>query len=577
MTGSTLLRAAILLVGSTLPAVAAEWTEYRSGPFHVFSNAGDKAARERLTELEQFRFAFGAIYGKKDLKTTWPVHFVLFANQKEYSPYALPGAFVDGRAATLAAWTADTPLPADMRRALGRLLMEANCNRIPAEIEAALLDLFSTLRVQATHITLGEPPPAAQRTKAWAKLHLFATNPDYAGRLRVFLSNLEQGGDEGLASRNAFDKPKAALDKLVDSYFAAGKFETSSSSGFAINPQKDYVEVRMGKEPPNVLFGDLLLAAGKPSEAKAMYAAVTSLEAQEGLGLVAIADKNTAEAYKLLDAATTAKTKNARAWMAFGMIDPNPGKAAGFMSEATTLNPAWAEPWVRLARLETSKTRIAFHWKQAATRAPRNAEYWLTYANAALDANLFADAGKAWTLAERAAASPAERERIHDLRLQTEDQRAEFEAAERKRAADEKVRELEDLKSRARSEIRTAEQAANQRLTEKAGGAPVPLAMEQWWSETSGDNQIIGMLENVDCAKGAVRLAVRVEKKVSYVLVKDLSTVPLKGAAALGCGAQKPAREVAVGFTPKSDTKTGTVGEALSIEFKETAKATAKP
>jgi hypothetical protein len=236
------------------------------------------------------------------------------------------------------------------------------------------------------------------------------------------------------------------------------------------------------------------------------------------------------------------------------------------------LNPLWAEPWVRLAKLETAKGRIAFDWKQAATRNPRNSEYWVRYAETAIEANLFAEAGKAWTLAERAGAGPAERERIHELRMKTEEQRAEFEAAERKRAADERVRELEDLKSRARAEVHAAEEAANRRLSDKAGGAPVPKAVEQWFSETAGDNQVIGVLENVDCSKGAVRLAIRVDKKLSYVLVRDLATVPLKGAAALGCGVQKPAREVAVGYTAKADPKTGTIGDALSIEFKELEK-----
>ena len=37
-------------------AFAADWIEYRSGPFHVVSDAGDRAARERLTQLEQVRF-----------------------------------------------------------------------------------------------------------------------------------------------------------------------------------------------------------------------------------------------------------------------------------------------------------------------------------------------------------------------------------------------------------------------------------------------------------------------------------------------------------------------------------------
>src|SRR5579862_5514954 len=74
------------------PAAAADrWTEYRSGPFHVFSASGDRAARERLTEMEQLRYVLGQLLGasslpsatsggKNELDTVWPIDLVLFSN-----------------------------------------------------------------------------------------------------------------------------------------------------------------------------------------------------------------------------------------------------------------------------------------------------------------------------------------------------------------------------------------------------------------------------------------------------------------------------------------------------------------
>ena len=61
------LRTALALVLLASSASAADWTEYRFGPFRVVSNAGDKAARERLTEMEQTRFVLGNLLGKTDL------------------------------------------------------------------------------------------------------------------------------------------------------------------------------------------------------------------------------------------------------------------------------------------------------------------------------------------------------------------------------------------------------------------------------------------------------------------------------------------------------------------------------
>jgi len=240
------------LAASTLHA--AGWTEYRSGPFHVFSNASDRVARERLTEMEQIRYVLGGMLkgasGRdtsiNQLDSVWPIDLVLFANAREYGPNALPSPFVEGGSAILSAGSAEMPQPLDWRRDLVRRLIEDNAGRMPQAIETALCDLFSTVQVNATRITLGTPPPAGvltgDRLRAWAKIQYLATNPDYAGRLRIFLNNLQQGGEESVASRNAFDISIDDLEKRVDAYTRAGKFETASLSGFAINPNRDFVE-----------------------------------------------------------------------------------------------------------------------------------------------------------------------------------------------------------------------------------------------------------------------------------------------------------------------------------------------
>ncbi len=56
------------------------------GPFRVISNAGDRPARERLTEMEQTRHVLAGMLGKTDLQTVWPIVLVLFPNQKKLIP-----------------------------------------------------------------------------------------------------------------------------------------------------------------------------------------------------------------------------------------------------------------------------------------------------------------------------------------------------------------------------------------------------------------------------------------------------------------------------------------------------------
>ena len=144
-------------------------------------------------------------------------------------------AFVEGGSATLGAWTADTPLPRDLLRALTLLLVGDNAGRMPESIQTALCDLFSTIDVKGTKVLLGAPLPSGElppdRMRAWAKMQLLATNPDYSGKIRVYLNNLQQGGDEDLAARNAFGMTPAKLNELVDAYLRAGKFTAAPAIG----------------------------------------------------------------------------------------------------------------------------------------------------------------------------------------------------------------------------------------------------------------------------------------------------------------------------------------------------------
>ena len=183
------MRLAICVVLLTGPAWAADrWVEYRVGPFHVLSNAGDKASREKLNQMEQLRYALGTELGKtglgkNGLETVWPIDLVLLANQHEYMAHAPGKPFIDGGSATLSAWSADTPLPREWLRALARLLIDENAGRMPDAIETALCDLFSINSGERDEgkvcALLPEGELQKDRLRAWAKMQMLATLPDY--------------------------------------------------------------------------------------------------------------------------------------------------------------------------------------------------------------------------------------------------------------------------------------------------------------------------------------------------------------------------------------------------------------
>ena len=328
------------------PVFGADWVEYRSGPFHVFSDAGDRHAREALTQLEQLRFVLGATLGgassatlgTRELTPVWPINLILFAHQKDYAPHALPMPLVDGGASTLAAWSADvgkdTELPHDLLRAITERLIEDNSARLPQEIETGLGDLLATLQLKdATKVYIGAPLASGEisgdRLRMWAKLQMLTTQPEFAGKLRVYLNNLQQTSEEDAASRNAFDMTAAKLKERADAYFRAGKFEAAPVSGKAIAPNRDFIEKEVAKTKGKTGMEDFL----------------AELDAQ----------------------GRTFSPGSPRALLAENTLES--------LDAAAESNKRWAEPYVKMAALENDTARKIADLKKAASLAPRNPDY----------------------------------------------------------------------------------------------------------------------------------------------------------------------------------------------------------
>ena len=508
------LRTAFLIALLASSAFAADWTEYRIGPFRVVSNAGDRAARERLTQMEQTRHVLAGMLGKTDLETVWPIVLVLFPNQKEYGPHALPQPFVPGGSSDLSAWTADTPQPLDWRREIVRRLIADNAGLLSGVTVAALEDLFSTIEVNATRVKLGAPLPAGvlppDRLRAWAKIQLLATTPEYAGRFRVYLSNLQQGNEESVAARNGFDLTLAELNRRVDAYFRAGVFEASPVFGEALNPNRDFIEKRLPKSDVDDWLAELQ-AAGKtfpPASPRGLLAAGTAVA----------------------------------------------------LEQAAKENPRWAEPHVRLAAIETNPLVKVSRLKEATRLEPQNSVYWQALAEAQTAAKQPIDAAKSWVSAERTARSDTDRARIHQIAQDAEQRRIDAEIAAKKREADERAADLQRVKDNAAAEIRAAEARANREQGGlKSGATPVPFA------QIYGAETVTGTLVSVDCLNGQRRLTIQNAKSAVKVLIRGTDGL---NPADFACGAQKPARQVMVVHDAKPDAKLGTIGNVTTYELR---------
>jgi hypothetical protein len=513
-----------------------KWLRIRTGPFEILSSAGEAGARQRALEAEQLRHVFATITGVKEPVAVWPIRVLLRKG-------AVPGGISASRDSYLSQAAPNVPLSADWKKGCTRILLDSNVNRMPAGIESGLIALLSTVEVKGTFLTIGAPPPPAERTRDWARLEMLATDPELSVHLRVFLYNVTQGADLDAAYRNAFEKRPAEMEKRVDAYFAAGDFKPLPFPGRALS------EHDLTVREVDALEGKAAMADLDGTEAA--YRGLPAPLREEGLGWLAERAGHAAGARKNYEDATKAASKNARAWAGTGTREA--------LVKATELNPLWPEPWRLLAALEKEPAPKIAALRKAATLARRDAELWAALAMALQNNNQYSEGARAWTAAEVAATSEQERDRLRQERRDIETKRVEFEAAERSRIAEEQARDLQRVKDQSMSAIRAAEAKANSEM-QKSG--PKPTKAEEWWDDATGPREkVTGKLERVECLRSGSRWIILTDQGKRLTLrIADPGKIVLTGEAhkTMGCGPQKPAPRVSVEYAK---------GELKAVEF----------
>ena len=550
-----------------LPLVALaddRWISFQSGPFEIVSDASPKTARETLVRFEQLRNALGQLTGDDNLTTPEPLRVIVFKSAKESAPYQALPPVVRGRDRYAIVLAAGLPPSAAVNRETARLLLESNTARMPAAIENGLLALFSTIEVNGIRTTLGKPVPAAERTKDWALVDMLATDPEYYGKLRVIIYNLRRGVDAEAAYRNAVGKSPAEIAKLADQFLAASHFQTAEVSARPMS-ERDFPEKPVEPAAARLALADLLLPAlSQPAYEKMIQEKINVPEAWEGLGLLASRAGQTAAARTDFAKSIEAGSQSAAAYIEYARVEPDKSKARAALEKATKVNPKLAEPYALLAERESDLDRRIQDLQSAVKLDTRHAEWWQALAESYLAEHNYGDAAKAWRSAEQAATNDRDRDRFRQARVSIEQQRLDYEAAERRRQEAEKQRELERLKAEARAELHAAETKAN-----KGARAPSAEKVVPWWEGPKPDGHARGILQQVDCLGKQARLTVQTDdKKTVKLLIPDSSQVAILGGGeqTLGCGRVKP-RRVSIEYFPKTNAKLATTGEVATIEF----------
>lgn len=530
----------LLFCATTLLAADSRYTLFRYGAFEVYSDQGDREGRELLNELEQLRNAVGTLIGKQDPEAVWPIRII-----HTKKPLA-PPQWKLGRDAYMASFSTLSP---ELRASLVRLLLDDAARRMPESWELGLISLLSTLEVKGTRVTIGAPP--GTKTRDWSRVHMLTVDPQYSGKLRVLLAGLQQGVDQETAYRNAFEQTPEQVEKNLNAYIEAGKYEAAPFASRTLDPKRQFYAREVDAAKAAQVEGDLLLASGDMKAAADRYRAAKD---NDGLALA------TGDATLLAGAST------ARALVEQARIKSTPAAARrAALMRASELNKRWATPFVLLAELESDSARKVVHLKKAAELQPRSAQAWEALAVEQEKAGLFADAGKSWGAAERASQDSTEATRIRAARSRSQELRVQAEIAAKEEERRKQEQELNDLRNRALADIRKAEARAN------AGQKPLdPNAKLDWYEEEKPAARVTGSLLRIDCMAKRAKLFLKTPGEGTLtLLIADPGKVAIAGGqTSLGCGPQKPVRTVVVLHNGKADKKLATSGEVLSVEFR---------
>jgi tetratricopeptide (TPR) repeat protein len=512
-----------------------------------------------MVRFEQFRAALGQIVGEDDLQAPLPLRIFVFKNAQGWTSAA---PLTEGRDHFCIVLSEKSPVTPEIYSELTRLFLKSNTTQMPPAFERGLIAFFSTFEVSGIRITAGKPP--AQPDLDWARIHLMVADPDYYGKIRVLLYNLRHGVADDPAYRNAFGKSAAEVEAAARQHFAAGNFQTTRLPSRPM-AEADFPERQVSATEIGLARGDLLLGAPSAAEYRKLLAGHEKIpEAEEGLGLLALAGHQTGDAHNYFEAAVEAHSTSARCYIEYAKLETDRDKAEDALLKAAGINPKLAEPFALMAARDTDPRKRLMHWKTATERDPRNTSYWRSLAETYLDENNYGEAGKAWHSAEQAATDPAEREKFHRARMLVEQQRLDHEEADKRREAEENAREIEKLKKQALADLHKAE-AKYSDPTPLGAGKAVP-----WWEGPKPGGRVSGTLKQVDCLpKQQARLSI---EDSSHKLVKLLVADPAKvvytgtGEVSLGCGAQKT-RRITVEYFPKANARLATAGEVATIEF----------
>ncbi len=553
---SFFLLAVLLSQFSSVSSAAAKgrWTELNIGSFYVDSEGDAAQSRDILTQLEQLRWVLGGLLESKDLPSVWPIRIILTRNEKTNPTSGNEPKFVWQNAQYLLV-VPDSHIPLDQ---VAGIFLDANTPLLSPEVESGIRQLFSTLQARGSRVEWGAPPPHPDL--AWARMQLFATKFDYGASFHIFLTALKGGSDMAAAERNAFGKSGAVLEAEAAANLQASQWQAVPVSGRPLDPKRDFGEHSIEDVIADVYLADSRLPKDPKSAAPAYQAAVAAGGAAATLGyegLAAVAKLDDQDPKSFLDDAIRAGSRSAPVYVAAAEELPD-DEALPLLKTAARINPLWAEPIYRQVELTTDPAAKEALLKKATQLDPRATRYWIELAQVETTRGEATAAQGAWLRAEDSTPEGPERDRVHKMRVDSEQERLDAaEAAERRDRESVHLADQQAQQSEA-DRIRAVEQRANAALDAEAGGKAPSDAVA--WNSLEGDKKLVGRLIRVDCLPKGQRLSIKDKSGVVTELYLEDSHPKL------ACGVSASPRRISVAYHALPDDSRHTAGEITEFQ-----------
>jgi hypothetical protein len=510
------------------------------------------AAREDLTQLEQVRWVLGGLLESQDLHSVWPIRVLLTSQNEKTNPVK----FVWQNGQWLLVTSPKSPLP--LGDAAG-ILLDANTPRLPPEVESGLRQLFSTLQAHGSRVSWGGAP--AQPDLAWARMQLLATKFEYGSSFHIFLTALKNESSLRVAEQNAFGKDFNSLEQEAAANLAKGNWQAVAVSGRPLDPRRDLGEHSLDAAIAAVYLANARFSRDPKGAEGAYKSAVEAGGAAAPLGfegLAQVAELEHLDPKPDLQNAMRAGSRSAPVYVAAAKGLP-PEQALPLLNKAAQLNPLWGEPVFLRAQLAATPAEKESDLKKATQLDPRATQYWLELAHVQTANGEGVSAQGSWLHAENSAPTQADRDRLHQQRLDSQQERED--AAEIERTREREAPHLADQRAQ-QSEadrIRNAEQSANQALDSAAGDAPPSNVVP--WSAVSANKKVRGVLVRVDCLRHAARLTVKTASGTVALLLPDSNELKLS------CGVLTAPRRVSIIYSAQADEEHNTSGTVTSLEI----------